>query len=658
MTTGVNTPHIAGQTFEVVRGKAGHLSVWTASRPVPLGWELTGFSGDRSACLAMIETMSAEWFHPECGSPRNCSQASLVSMFLDVVMRHGDRVAVSDSERRITYSQLNHESDRMASALRARGVRDEIRVAVCLPRGVELFVALLAILKAGGVYVPIDTDYPDARRDFMIRSSHARLLIAGAELRMAVAEKGLSVITVDEAAEIREISRTETPVSACQAACVLFTSGSSGEPKAIVLEHRNLAFFALNSSLPKLTQQDRVGQISSVSFDAFNFEAWCTLASGAEVVTMPRLSDLVSGDPQQELVTARVTAMLVPTMAINHIAMVNPDAFSSLRILHTGGDVILPSACRNILSSTFSGVFYNLYGPTEGTTACTAYHLVRVDPDAGSVPIGRPLTGAHVYLLDDDLRPVTDGQVGELYIGGAGVARGYAGKPGLTASRFLPDPFCGDGDRMYATGDLAQRRQPGSALEFIGRRDDQVKVRGYRVEPLEVERVLSRYRGVRDVAVMADGEGDVKYLVALVVGDSVSLKGLRQYAGQVMPEFMVPSAFVLTHGIPANSHGKRDRSVLLQLTREELSRRAETIRPRNSIERYLAAVWEELLGIEEVGVYDDFYALGGNSLLAFRLRQRIARDLKQDIDIHALLAATVLHRLGELLSSHSGDFAD
>jgi amino acid adenylation domain-containing protein len=633
--------------FTVVRSVRGHVSVWPLDRPLPDGWERTAQEGDYAACLAAVGANTDHPDGPRCPDPASCRYRTIPQLVAEVVRRHGDRPAVSDADRTLGYRDLDRQSDVVAVNLRARGVNRDDRVAVYLPRGADVFVALLAILKAGAAYVPIDTRYPASRRDFMAVTSGARLVITTPALGAGLADIQVRAVTVAELSAPSEVSGGPD-VCGCHAACVLFTSGSSGTPKAILIEHGNLEYFARNPALPALSPSDRVAHVSSLSFDAFTFEAWCTLTSGAEIVVLPTMSDLVAGDLQRELRRHRITVMLAPTMAVNHIVREDREAFSGLRILHTGGDVILPAACRQLLTSSFAGEFHNLYGPTEGTTACTSYRIAEAGSDQTSVPIGSPLAGAQVYLLDADRRPVPDGGAGELFIGGAGVARGYLGQPGLTASRFLPDPFASNGGRMYATGDLARHNGDGE-LEFLGRVDDQVKIRGYRVAPREVERTLARFRGVRDVAVVVSGEGDGKHLVALVDGDDLSLRELRAHAEEVLPDYLVPSAFAVTAGIPANDHGKRDTEQLLRMAREELRRRRDAVAPRNEIERYLVRLWEELLGVEEVSVLDDFFALGGNSLLAFRLRRRAGADLDTTITMEEVLTVTVLADLADLL---------
>ncbi|BFU46064.1 amino acid adenylation domain-containing protein [Krasilnikovia sp. MM14-A1004] len=630
--------------FTVVRSMHGHLSIWPADRPVPGGWTRVGRQARYAECLAAVE---ADPDGPRRPDPASCPQRTIPQLVADVVRRHGDRPAVRDADHTLTYRDLDRRSDAVAAGLRARGVEHGDRVAVHLPRGADVFVALLAILKAGAAYVPVDTRYPAARRTLMVGDSGARLVITTPTLRTEADDADVQYATVDELTT-PGAAAGGPDVCGCHAACVLFTSGSSGTPKAIVLEHRNLVYFARNPALPALTPHDRVAHVSSLSFDAFTFEAWNTLTSGAEIVVLPTVTDLVAGDPRHELSRHGITAMLAPTMAVNHIAREDPEAFAGLRILHTGGDVILPAACRELLNSSFDGTFSNLYGPTEATTACTSHRITPDSAARASIPIGAPLAGAQVHLLDADRRPVPDGQPGELFIGGAGVARGYLGRPGLTASRFLPDPFTTGGGRIYATGDLARRDEDGQ-LEFLGRVDDQVKIRGYRVEPREVERTLARFPGVRDVAVVAAGEGDGKHLVALVTGDDVTLPGLRAHAEAVLPDYLVPAAFAVIARIPANGHGKRDTAQLLAMAQEELRHRRDAVAPRDEIEAYLARLWRELLGVETVSVLDDFFALGGNSLLAFRLRRRAAAELATTITMEEVLTESVLADLAGLI---------
>ncbi|MGL5858150.1 MAG: non-ribosomal peptide synthetase [Angustibacter sp.] len=574
----------------------------------------------------------------------NQSDGTLVGLFARSKQRYGQRPAVGDGTATLSYDELDHRSDAVAALLRSHGVNAEDRVGVCLPRSVDFAVAVLGILKAGAAYVAVDPRYPDARRDQMLAGSRARVVL-GEPSESAVAATFVAIADWTRFAG-QGADRSPLPENA---ASVLFTSGSSGEPKAIVLEHRNLVSFATNPSLPGLTPEDRTGQISNVSFDAFHFEMWNTLAAGAQMVILPAVPDLLAADFQRQMKRYGITAMLVPTMVVNHVVREDRNAFASLRVLSVGGDVLQPAACRALLQSRFQGDLYNLYGPAEITTACTAHLVTADDADTDVVPIGSPLAGVTVRLLGPGLEEVPAGERGEIVIGGPGLARGYLGREDLTAERFVAIDVDGVPMRMYRSGDLAQRRADGTLL-FIGRADDQVKIRGYRVEPGEVEQSLRRYPEVQEAVVLADGEGNDRRLAAFVVlADALTVKELRARAERDLPDYMAPSRIVVLDEIPFTQHGKRDGDALrAELVRH--SARAEgVVAPGTESERYLAGLWENLLNIEQVGRDDDFFALGGHSLLAFRMSRRIGRELDIRVPFEVILGNTVLKDLAEAL---------
>jgi amino acid adenylation domain-containing protein len=582
---------------------------------------------------------------------------TLTDLWARAVERHPGAPAVTDDHNTLTYQELDSYADAVARDLRAAGVGPEAPVALHLRRGVGLFAGILGVLKAGGAYVAIDPRYPAARRQAMIDASGARVLLTESDwLADGHAEQVLALTPYGEHEPAPEFTAEVEPRSA---ACVLFTSGSAGQPKATVLEHRGIVGFAQNQALPALTSDDRVGQIASPSFDAFHFETWCAFAHGAQIVVLPALPDLLASDLRRTLRRLRITAMLVPTMAVNHVVREDRDAFSPLRILHTGGDAILAGTCRDLLAGSFAGRFFNLYGPTEATTACTAFEVTAVAPEAAGIPIGTAVEGAHVYVLDERGQPVAAGQVGHLHVGGRGVARGYLDDPSLTASRFLPDPFQADGSRMYATGDLV-RVLPDGKLDFVGRADHQVKIRGYRVEPGEVERVLQRHPQVRDAAVLPhgrhgeDGRDQDRNLVAFVVRRGPLQPGeLRAFAEQELPDHMVPAKIVMLSKIPATDNGKRDRPALIGLLESDEARVRAHQPPTSASERLLAKIWSTLLATEGIGVTDDFFVLGGNSMLAFRVRQQIKRETGVAVDIGMILENSVLRDLAAVLDART-----
>ncbi|MCI4066799.1 amino acid adenylation domain-containing protein [Micromonospora sp. R77] len=633
--------------YQAVVNDAGQLGIWPADGTPPNGWRGLGQHGSRAECL--------DWVAAEGGQlkPSGATGRTLVAMFDETVRRHADRPAVSQGDDIVTYAELDRRSAHLAGRLGEVGLAAEDRVALCLGRGVDVVVGILGVLRAGGAYVAIDEHLPAARQALMIRESGATVILTGpgrADRFTDVAEKTRVVEwhSADAAGDPGPVPAGPAPDSA---ACLLFTSGSSGIPKAVVLEHAGLVAFAENPVFAGLTAEDRTAHLSPLAFDAFHFELWATLAAGAELVVLPMLSDMLGTDVRRELRRRRISAALVPTMGLNHLVREDRDTFGSLRLLYTGGDVLSRQTCLDVLAGEFDGVFVNLYGPTEATTACTGYEIADEDAVRDGVPIGSALAGCRVTVRRPDLTEAPVGEVGELHIGGVGVARGYLGSPDLTVDRFRPDPDGPPGARLYATGDLAVRR-PDGLLEFRGRADDQVKIRGYRVETGEVERAIARHPQVAEAAVLAGGEGDERHLAAFVVAlETVAPAQLRAHLAESLPDHMVPRVILLVDHLPATDHGKRDREQLATMLDEHRKREENHVPPATDSERYVAQVWGALLGAERISADDDFFELGGHSLLAFRAQRRIRRDLGVDLDFGDLLSNSRLRDLARLLDS-------
>jgi amino acid adenylation domain-containing protein len=571
---------------------------------------------------------------------------TLVELFHRTAARHPDALAVSDDERALTYRELAAESDDLAAVLGAEGIGPGHVVAVHMPRGVPVVVSVLAILRAGAAYLPIDDAYPPDRRDRMLAHDAVTLLI------VAPGERGITAaVPALEWGSWPRAGVVEPPaLGPADAACVLFTSGSTGVPRGVVLEHRQLLAFALEPAIPELGPGDRTAQISNISFDTFTFELWRSFAGGAHVVVVPSLPDLMGADLGRELRRRRITAMLAPAIALNHVARHDREAFAGLRVLCSGGDVLQPATCRELLAGGFAGDLLNLYGPTEATVAVTGFRVADADGLTDQVPVGAPLGWVRAYVLDERLCPVPDGVAGELYVAGVGVGRGYLGMPAETARRFVADPFTADGGRMYATGDMVVAR-PGGVLDYLGRRDSQVKIRGYRVEPQDVERSLCRSGLVSEAAVFAVDDQDRRRLVAFVVpaSEEFLVRELRTHMIETVPEYLVPAEFVKVEAMPADAHGKRDRAALTGLLRDREARRGRYLEPRTETERYLAAAWEDLLAVETIGRHDDFFELGGHSLLAAHLRLLVRRTLSTTVAPEALFEHSVLEDQARLI---------
>ncbi|WP_091577315.1 non-ribosomal peptide synthetase [Micromonospora sediminicola] len=577
--------------------------------------------------------------------------ATLPELLARTVRRHPDLTAVSDQETELTYAQLADRVEVVAAQLVRLGVTAEDRVGIYLPRGVGAVVVVLGVLRAGAAYVPIDVSYPNLRRDEMVKAAGLRLLIT---------EPGRARRLTSLPVEVAELDwRTPEPgavaparVGPDSAACVLFTSGSTGQPKGVVLEHRQMAAFAEDPVIPVVGPGDRVAQSSNLSFDTFTFELFRSVAGGAQLVVMPAIADLIGADLQRQLRRHRITAMLAPAIALNHVARHDREAFASLRVLCSGGDVLLADTCRQLRDGGFTGQLWNLYGPTEATVACSGQPIEELPDQCVRVPIGQSLDFARLYVLDDTLAPVPPGEPGELYVGGAGVGRGYLDLPGLTAQRFVADPFASDGGRMYATGDRV-RTDPGGALEYLGRVDSQVKVSGHRVEPAEVERALYQHPQVREVAVTGVGEaGDLRLLAFVIPAvEELSPAEMRAFLSERLPAPYVPAEFVVLDAMPLDAHGKRDWAQLREMAADRSRRRRAYEAPRSETERYLVRLWEELLRVEAIGVHDDFFGLGGHSLLAARGRMRIQRDLRTNLPPQVVFENSVVEDLARVIDS-------
>ncbi|MFE3634312.1 non-ribosomal peptide synthase/polyketide synthase [Streptomyces sp. NPDC059168] len=574
---------------------------------------------------------------------------SPVELFAEQARRTPDAVAVHDGERRLTYRQLDDWAHALAARLLAGGLAPEDRVALLMDRSAELVVAQLAVLVAGGAYLPVDTRAPEERRRTLLARAGATARLTAADV--AAARGGAT--GEGGTAPARGPGAAAEPMPAVEPdrlAYVMFTSGSTGLPKAVAVRHRDVAALATDSRFTG-GACDRVLLHSAVAFDAATFEVWAPLLNGGSVVVAPGES---VDAPLLRRLTAdgALTAVWLTAGLFRLLAQDAPDCFRGLAQVWTGGDVVPAPAVRRVLAACPGLTVVDGYGPTETTTFATSHALT--DPAAvpGTVPIGRPLDDMRVLLLDSRLRPVPPGCPGELYLAGEGVARGYLGRPGDTAARFLADPLGPPGGRVYRTGDLA-RRHPDGTVEFLGRADDQVKIRGFRVEPGEVEAALAAHPDVVDVAVLArEDRPGAKRLVAYVVGPAgQDTAELRAFAARTLPDYLVPAAFVPLAALPLSGNGKVDRAALPAPDAVPGRTRVE---PRTEAERRTAAVFGEVLGSEPPGVEDDFFQLGGDSILSIRLASRLAEAFGTDLTPRAVFTHPTPAALAGLLGDRRG----
>ncbi|WP_257230880.1 non-ribosomal peptide synthetase [Streptomyces sp. UH6] len=573
--------------------------------------------------------------------------ASLPELFARQVRATPDAVAVVAGGTELTYAELDLRAERLARALVRQGVRPETPVAVLMDRSAELVVAILAIVKAGGAYVPLDSRFPSSRIDLILRESGAALVLTPEVLAALArsADAGPSEAGPSGAGPCD----AEVPCAPEQVAYIMYTSGSTGRPKGVAVTHRDVAGLALSPEW-RGGGHERVLMHSPTAFDLSTYELWVPLLNGGRIVVAP--PEQLDLDLLQHTVTTHgVTGLWLTAGLFRLVAEERPGLLAGVREVWTGGDVVSPAAAARVLAACPGIEVVNGYGPTEATTLATRHPVRDLPENAATVPIGGPMANMRAYVLDDRLLPVPTGMVGELYLAGTGVARGYLGRPGLTAERFTADPYGPAGSRMYRTGDLAWWR-PDGTLEFAGRVDHQVKLRGLRIEPGEVEAVLTGCPGVAQAAVVAreDRPGDkrlVAYLVPAPEG-ALEVAGLAGRLRRELPDYMVPAAFVTVDTLPLTANGKLDRAALPAPDHGASDTAGRG--PRTPQEQLLCGLFAEVLGREHVSIDDGFFDLGGHSLLAARLASRVRETLGLELGLRTLFEAPTVAGLTERLA--------
>ncbi|HKR14760.1 MAG TPA: amino acid adenylation domain-containing protein, partial [Pyrinomonadaceae bacterium] len=568
-------------------------------------------------------------------------------------------IAVVFEELQLTYRELDERATRLADELRRLGVAAETPVTICVNRSLEMVVGVLAILKAGGCYVPLDPAYPAERLAWMIEDTAAPVLLTEKSLLPGLPQHRAQVLLLDEPLNV-ETGLRFAPVSSDQLANVLYTSGSTGRPKGAAMSHRSLVkVVEWQWRRLQCGSGTRTAQFASLSFDVSFLEMFSMLCFGGTVVL---LSEAVRQDPVSLwncLVEEQIEILFVPFVGLQQLAQValtTETRPSQLREIASSGEQlhITPAVVRlfEILDTT---ALDNLYGPTESHAAMEFRLEGPPDSWPKRPPIGRAIVHSEIYLLDENLDPISSGVDGEIYIGGHGLARGYLRRPDLTAERFLPDPFSGEaGARMYRTGDSA-RYLPDGVLEFTGRIDNQLKIRGFRVEPEEVEAELNRHAAIRNavVAGWSNGNGEQRLAAYFVTeaGSSVSTPTLRRYLESKLPEYMVPAVFIPLEVLPLSPNGKLDRRALPLPAQLSRSLDTEFVAPRNELEQQLAEIWTDVLGLDEIGINDNFFELGGHSLLAATLLTRLREATGSALTMRRLFESPTVAELAQAISA-------
>jgi len=579
-----------------------------------------------------------------------------------------DALAVEQEARQLSYEELNARANQLAWLLRQKGVGCDVPVAICLKRSLELPVALLAVLKAGGACVPLDLDYPRDRLAYILQDSRAPVLITQPGMHSMLSDVQADILYLEAdwktlSGQSREnlppITRPEN------LAYIIYTSGSTGRPRGVLLMHRGLVNHGVASiDLYGIERSDRMLQFSSISFDIAVEEIFPTWFAGATVVLRSEQMPLGGADFLRWIKRQRITALDLPTAywheLVHELAESREKLPECLRLVIVGGEKASASAYASWLKAGGNRVrWVNTYGPTEASVIVSAYEPDPSQPFPDNLPIGRPIANVRLYILDSELQPVAVGEPGELHIGGPGVARGYLNHPELTEAKFIADPFSQEADaRLYKTGDMV-RYLPDGNIEFQGRIDFQVKIRGFRIELGEIEAVLEKHPGVAQAVVMAREVNGEKRLAGYIVAvpNAVTGADLRRHLKGSLPEYMLPSDFVFLKSFPLTPNGKVDRRALPAPEPTEPGDAEGFVAARDESEASMVSLWEQVLGKRPIGVRDNFFELGGHSLLAVRLTSRIEKRFGKKLTITALIQAPTVESLVLLLKEENSPWS-
>ncbi|BFH14940.1 non-ribosomal peptide synthetase [Paenibacillus melissococcoides] len=576
-------------------------------------------------------------------------EKTIHELFEEQVRLAPEGTAVTDEQRSCTYRELNEQANRIARALRADGLERGQIVGLLANRSADMIAGIFGILKAGGVYLPLDSAHPAERIAYMLKDGKVGTVLASAGLEPLVPEQmkvwllNEALLDCGEATDMPSVNGPEHP------AYVMYTSGSTGTPKGVEVGHRNVVRLVRNTSYVQVEAGDCMLQAGAIGFDALTFEVFGALLNGASLHIADKHTLLDGARLDAFLRSRNISVALLTPALFNQLAQQRPQMFAGMRHLIVGGDVLSPKHIEAVRQACPGLAMWNAYGPTENTVISTCF---RIDREyAEHIPIGPPISNSTAYIVDrhDNLLPI--GVPGELVVGGDGVALGYLNQPGVTAEKFLPDPFR-PGGMMYRTGDMACWQEDGS-LEYMGRIDQQVKIRGHRIEIGEIETMLLRHPLIQEAAVTALRRGGHTELCAYVVASGQApVSELRDYLAAKLPDYMIPSHFVPLEHIPLTPNGKLDRRAL-PAPAERARSAGEAALPRTELERLIAEAWQAVLELESVSIHDKYFEVGGNSINLIQLQSKLQRQLKREVPIVTLFQYPTVHELAAHLAGEA-----
>ena len=582
------------------------------------------------------------------------SQQSIHRLFEKQAALRPSAIAVIDQSARYTYQELNSRSNRMAAYLQELGVKPQDRIAVCVERSADLIVSILAILKTGSAYVPLDSDYPKDRLASIMENCAPTILITQSHLASRFPHDAPRTVCIDTLEN--ELNRQPEENLTVEGdgeslAYIAYTSGSTGVPQGVCVPHRAVNRLVINTDYVPFGHDDVVAQASNVAFDAATFEIWGSLLNGGALTTVSK-ETLLSPEKLKETIEHQgITIMFMTPALFNQVARVAPSTFEKLNYLLLGGEALTPRWVKEVLNHGAPTKLLNGYGPTETTTFATTHRITHADADSESIPIGRPITNTQTYVLDEHLQPVPVGIEGELYIGGPGLALGYHNDPERTAERFVAHPFDNNPDaRLYRSGDRV-KLLPNGNLEFLGRRDFQVKMRGFRIELSEIETILEQIPGVHSAAVLMREEGPLgKHLAGYVATDSsdTTVESINETLGKKLPVHMIPATYSIMDSLPLNANGKIDRKALLKLEVVQQIASTSNQELQTETEQSIGLQWCDVFELESIDADANFFELGGHSLLAIELIANIRERLNIELSLENLFDRPTVRGLSHI----------